>query len=55
MESNYRFFKLTEISSDNALIPFARVPIEFESGYTSYVVSGDAVYILGLILIKARN
>lgn len=45
MESNYRFFKLTEISSQNALIPFATAPIEFESGYTAYVVSGGAVYI----------
>ena len=39
MESNYRFFKLIEISSQSALIPFAMAPIEFESGYTSYVVS----------------
>lgn len=45
MESNYRFFKLTEISSQSALIPFATAPIEFESGYTAYVVSGGAVYI----------
>lgn len=45
MESNYRFFKLIEISLQSALIPFAMAPIEFESGYTSYVVSGDAVYI----------
>lgn len=45
MESNYRFFKLIEISSQSALIPFAMAPIEFESGYTSYVVSDGAVYI----------
>ena len=45
MESNYRFFKLTEISSQSALIPFATAPIEIESGYTAYVVSGGAVYI----------
>ena len=38
-------FKLTEISSQSALIPFATAPIEFESGYTAYVVSGGAVYI----------
>lgn len=44
-EIKLQIFKLIEISSQSALIPFAMAPIEFESGYTSYVVSDGAVYI----------
>lgn len=42
---NYRFFKLTEFSSQIAVIPFATAQIEVEKDACAYVVSGDDIFI----------
>lgn len=45
MDSNYRYFKLTEISSARALVPFAIAKIEVEKDACSYVAFGNDIVI----------
>ena len=43
--TNYRYFKLTEISSVRALVPFAIAKSEVEKDACSYVAFGDDIVI----------
>lgn len=43
--TNYRYFKLTEISSARALVPFAIAKSEVEKDACSYVAFGDDIII----------
>lgn len=43
--TNYRYFKLAEISSARALVPFAIAKSEVEKDACSYVAFGDDIII----------
>ena len=52
--NNFRFFKLTEISTNSAVIPFSKENVIIEMDECSYVVSGNDIFIM-LDLEKGKD